>query len=83
VREVRQLGFMTGIELTDQPLEARMGHQVTLHARARGAVIRPLGDVVILMPPLAISEADLRRLVSITAEAIHAATPPVALAEAA
>jgi adenosylmethionine---8-amino-7-oxononanoate aminotransferase len=83
VREVRRLGFMTGIELTDKPLEARMGHQVTLHARDRGAVIRPLGDVVILMPPLAISEADLRRLVTITAEAIDAATTPVALAEAA
>jgi adenosylmethionine---8-amino-7-oxononanoate aminotransferase len=83
VREVRRLGFMAGIELTDQPLEARMGHQVTLQARARGAVIRPLGDVVILMPPLAISETDLRRLVSITAEAIDAATTPVALAQAA
>ena len=33
---------------------ARMGHQVTLEARRRGAIIRPLGDVVVLMPPLAI-----------------------------
>jgi adenosylmethionine-8-amino-7-oxononanoate aminotransferase len=82
VREVRRCGFMTGIELTEQPLEARMGHQVTLAARERGAVIRPLGDVVILMPPLAISEADLRRLVAITQEAIEVATVP-ALAEAA
>jgi adenosylmethionine-8-amino-7-oxononanoate aminotransferase len=83
VREVRRRGFMTGIELTEQPLEARIGHQVTLEARARGAVIRPLGDVVVLMPPLAISEADLRRLVAITAEAIDAATAPAELAEAA
>ena len=42
---------------TDFPLEARMGHQVTLEARRRGAIVRPLGDVVVLMPPLAISEA--------------------------
>jgi adenosylmethionine---8-amino-7-oxononanoate aminotransferase len=83
VREIRRCGFMTGIELTDHPLEARMGHQVTLAARERGAVIRPLGDVIVLMPPLAISEADLRRLVSITAEAIEAATARVELAEAA
>jgi adenosylmethionine---8-amino-7-oxononanoate aminotransferase len=83
VREVRRCGFMTGVELVEHPLEARIGHQVTLAARARGAVIRPLGDVVVLMPPLAISEADLRRLVTITAEAIDAATAPVALAEAA
>jgi adenosylmethionine---8-amino-7-oxononanoate aminotransferase len=74
VREVRRRGFMVGIELEHFPLELRMGHRVTLEARRRGAIIRPLGDVVVLMPPLAISEADLRRLVAITAEAIEAAT---------
>jgi adenosylmethionine-8-amino-7-oxononanoate aminotransferase len=65
---------MVGIELTGFPLHARMGHQVTLAARERGAIIRPLGDVVVLMPPLAIDEADLRRLVEITGAAIAAAT---------
>jgi adenosylmethionine-8-amino-7-oxononanoate aminotransferase len=83
VREVRRRGLMTGIELTGQPLTARMGHRVTLEARRRGAVIRPLGDVIVLMPPLAISEGDLTRLVAITAEAIDAATAAPALAEAA
>jgi adenosylmethionine-8-amino-7-oxononanoate aminotransferase len=51
-----------------------MGHQVTLAARRRGAIIRPLGDVVVLMPPLAIEAAELRRLVEITAAAIAEAT---------
>jgi adenosylmethionine-8-amino-7-oxononanoate aminotransferase len=74
VREVRQRGFMVGIELTDFPLEARMGHRVTLEARARGAIVRPLGDVIVLMPPLSISERELVRLVALTAEAIAAAT---------
>jgi adenosylmethionine-8-amino-7-oxononanoate aminotransferase len=74
VREVRRRGFMVGIELDEFPLDLRMGHRVTLEARRRGAIIRPLGDVVVLMPPLAISEADLRRLVTITADAIDAAT---------
>jgi adenosylmethionine---8-amino-7-oxononanoate aminotransferase len=83
VAEVRRRGFMTGIELADYPVEQRMGHQVTLEARRRGAIIRPLGDVVVLMPPLAIPEGDLRRLVSITAEAIDAATSCVAFAAAA
>ena len=73
-REVRRRGFMTGIELTAFPLAARMGHQVTLAARRRGAIIRPLGDVVVLMPPLSITEDELRRLVAITAAAIAAAT---------
>jgi adenosylmethionine---8-amino-7-oxononanoate aminotransferase len=79
VREVRRVGFMVGIELDDYPLPLRMGHRVTLEARARGAIIRPLGDVVVLMPPLAISSGDLRRLVAVTAEAIDAATAAVEL----
>ncbi|MDQ3433711.1 MAG: aminotransferase class III-fold pyridoxal phosphate-dependent enzyme, partial [Actinomycetota bacterium] len=73
VAEVRRRGFMTGIELTERPAELRMGHRVTVEARRRGAIVRPLGDTVILMPPLAISEADLRRLVRITTEAITVA----------
>ena len=60
-----------------------MGHRVTLEARRRGAIIRPLGDVVVLMPPLAISDGRLRRLVEITAEAIDAATSGAALRDAA
>jgi adenosylmethionine-8-amino-7-oxononanoate aminotransferase len=83
VREVRRRGFMTGIELTEHPLPLRIGHRVALEARRRGAIIRPLGDVVVLMPPLAISEADLRRLVEITGEAIAAATAPAVLVAAA
>jgi adenosylmethionine---8-amino-7-oxononanoate aminotransferase len=83
VAEVRRCGFMTGIELAGYPVEERMGHKVTLEARARGAIIRPLGDVVVLMPPLATSKADLRRLVSITAAAIEAATSAVPLVQAA
>jgi adenosylmethionine-8-amino-7-oxononanoate aminotransferase len=65
---------MVGIELIAQPPAARLGHQVTLAARRRGAIIRPLGDVIVLMPPLAISESELRRLVAITAASIAEAT---------
>src|SRR3954454_9708372 len=74
VRDVRGKGFMVGIELADFPLEARMGHEVTLAARRRGAIIRPLGDTVVLMPPLAIDAGELRRLVDITAAAIADST---------
>jgi adenosylmethionine-8-amino-7-oxononanoate aminotransferase len=70
VAEVRQRGLMVGIELIERPPEERLGHRVTLAARRRGAIVRPLGDVVVLMPALAISDADLRRLVAITASAI-------------
>jgi adenosylmethionine-8-amino-7-oxononanoate aminotransferase len=74
VAAVRQRGFMVGIELREYPAELRMGHRVTVAARKRGAIVRPLGDVVVLMPALSMSEADLRRLVAITASSIAEAT---------
>jgi adenosylmethionine-8-amino-7-oxononanoate aminotransferase len=74
VVEVRQRGFMVGIELLARPAAERLGHRVVLAARRRGAIIRPLGDVVVLMPPLAISGTDLERLVEITAAAIAEVT---------
>jgi adenosylmethionine-8-amino-7-oxononanoate aminotransferase len=73
VAEVRWRGFMIGIDLGDHDPDLRMGHRVTLAARERGAIVRPLGDTVVLVPPLAIEPEDLRTLVEITAESIAAA----------
>ena len=73
VAEVRGRGFMVGIDLGEHDPALRLGHRVTLEARERGAIVRPLGDTVVLMPPLAISKRDLRRLVEIVADAIVAA----------
>lgn len=70
VAEVRRRGFMVGIEVAGE----RAGHRVTLAARARGAIIRPLGDVVVLMPPLSIAETELERLVEIVAASIAEVT---------
>jgi adenosylmethionine---8-amino-7-oxononanoate aminotransferase len=73
VAEVRGRGFMVGIDLGEHDPALRLGHRVVQEARERGAIVRPLGDTVVLMPPLAISKAELRRLVEITAEAIRVA----------
>ncbi|MFI5122927.1 MAG: adenosylmethionine--8-amino-7-oxononanoate transaminase [Vicinamibacteria bacterium] len=73
VAEVRGRGFMVGIDMGRHDPALRLGHRVTLAARERGAIIRPLGDTVVLMPPLAISKADLGRLVEIAADSIAAA----------
>ncbi len=73
VAEVRGRGFMVGIDLGEHDPALRLGHRVTLAARERGAIVRPLGDTVVLMPPLAISKANLKRLVEITAASITAA----------
>jgi adenosylmethionine---8-amino-7-oxononanoate aminotransferase len=74
VAEVRRRGLMVGIELAGGSETERLGHQVTLAARRRGAIIRPLGDVVVLMPAPAMSGNDLLRLVEITATAIAEVT---------
>jgi adenosylmethionine-8-amino-7-oxononanoate aminotransferase len=74
VAEVRGRGFMAGIDLGPHDPAERLGQRIVLEARERGAIIRPLGDVIVLMPPLAISQAELRRLVEIVAESIGAAT---------
>lgn len=70
VGDVRQLGLMGGIELVKDrktgeplPLEQRTGHRVCLKARECGVLARPLGDVLVLMPPLASGPEDLDRMV--------------------
>jgi adenosylmethionine---8-amino-7-oxononanoate aminotransferase len=73
VAEVRGRGFMVGIDLGEHHPSLKLGHRVVLEARRRGAIVRPLGDVIVLMPPLSISKAELERLVAITAESIRAA----------
>ncbi len=73
VAAVRQRGFMVGIDLGEHDPALRMGHRVTLAARERGALVRPLGDTVVLVPPLSISDEDLSRLLAIVAESIAAA----------
>jgi adenosylmethionine-8-amino-7-oxononanoate aminotransferase len=81
VAEVRRAGGMVGIELMRDPARRvaydpgqRIGNRVILAARRRGVIIRPLGDVVVLMPPLSITEAELATLVGVTAESIREVT---------
>lgn len=81
VGDIRQCGLMAGIELVADKRERgpfaikdRVGRAVTLKARENGVVIRPLGDVLVLMPPLVISGEELSELVAATAAAIDEVT---------
>jgi adenosylmethionine-8-amino-7-oxononanoate aminotransferase len=81
VGDIRQCGYMVGVELvqdrvtrTPYRLEARVGHRVALEARRLGLLIRPLGHVIVLMPPLSTPVRELRRMVRIAGEAIRAVT---------
>jgi adenosylmethionine-8-amino-7-oxononanoate aminotransferase len=69
VREVRRVGTMTGIEV--EPVTDRTGFAVCQAARRRGVWVRPLGEVVVLMPPLAIGDDDLETLCSVVDESIR------------
>ena len=69
VREIRRVGTMTGIEV--EPVGDRTGFAVCQAARRRGVWVRPLGDVVVLMPPLAIGDDDLATLCGVVGESIR------------
>ena len=68
VKEVRRVGTMTGIEVAS--VGERTGFAVCQEARRRGVWVRPLGDVVVLMPPLAIGDDDLQTLCGVVEESV-------------
>ena len=70
VREVRRHGLMTGIELAPPAEGLRWGRLVSAACVRRGVLIRPLGDVVVIMPPLTITEDEIARIVTTIAESI-------------
>lgn len=77
VGAVRQLGLMCGIELVQHkrtnepfPWEQRVAYRSTLKMRALGMLTRPLGDVIVLMPPLAATNDQLKQMVDIMKEGI-------------
>jgi len=81
VSDVRQWGFMVGIELVEDrgsrrsyPPEKRIGHKVIMEARKRNLMIRPLGDIIILMPPLSVTDAELALLLDTVYESIRVVT---------
>jgi adenosylmethionine---8-amino-7-oxononanoate aminotransferase len=80
VGEVRQRGAMVGIELVQDrrtkasyPAAERIGHRVCLAARRHGVLLRPLGPVVVLMPPLSLTEEEAALL----GDAVYAAISEV------
>jgi adenosylmethionine-8-amino-7-oxononanoate aminotransferase len=77
VGEIRQCGFMVGIELVKNrttrepyPLEERIGHRVAMEARTRGLLLRPIGNVIVLMPPLITTMIELKRMMQVLERSI-------------
>jgi adenosylmethionine-8-amino-7-oxononanoate aminotransferase len=69
VLEVRRIGTMTGIEVA--AVRERTGFQVCAAARRRGVLVRPLGDVVVVMPPLGITDDELDELLGVVEESVR------------
>lgn len=70
VTEVRQCGFMVGIELYGR-WEDRWGAKICRYVRNYGVILRPLGNVVVIMPPLSIRIEELDYLLMATYRAIE------------
>jgi len=77
IGDIRQQGLMVGIELVRDrktkepyPLDAKVGHRVASIARSKGLIIRPIGNVLVLMPPLSTTTEDLKKMVEILQESI-------------
>ncbi|MBH0201866.1 MAG: adenosylmethionine--8-amino-7-oxononanoate transaminase [Nitrospira sp.] len=78
VGDVRQRGFMVGIELVRDkatkepyPLSAKAGHRVAAMARSKGLILRPIGNVLVLMPPLSTTVEELKKMVEILKKSIE------------
>ncbi|GAB4389461.1 MAG: adenosylmethionine--8-amino-7-oxononanoate transaminase [Thermodesulfovibrionales bacterium] len=81
VGDARNAGFICGVELVRDkasrepyPFEEKMGYRVAWALRERGVLIRPLGNVLVIMPPLAIEAGDLETMLRHVAASIEEVT---------
>ncbi|HEV8296195.1 MAG TPA: aminotransferase class III-fold pyridoxal phosphate-dependent enzyme, partial [Acidimicrobiales bacterium] len=70
VRDIRRQGLMVGIELAPPSPGMRWGRRVTAACVRRGVLTRPLGDVIVLMPPLTTTADEIDRIVDVLAAAL-------------
>ena len=85
VGDIRQCGFIIGIELVQNkqtrapfPVKEKVGVRVIKEARRRGVILRPLSDVIVIMPPLSITEEELQMLLDATYDSVHTVSQELA-----
>lgn len=78
VGDIRQIGLISGIELvrdwtehTPFPLQERVGFRVCEAMMRRGVITRPIGGVIVIMPPYCTTKKQIRTMVSVLGDAIH------------
>ncbi len=78
VGDVRQCGLMSGVEIFEDasgripyPLASRMGHKVCMAVRKYNVILRNLGDVIVILPPLSITVSEIEQIIFAVEKAIH------------
>ena len=81
VAEVRQQGMILAVEMVKNkqtrepyPWQERRGLRVYQYALEQGVLLRPLGDVIYLMPPYVITPEQIQTVVNVAREGIQIAT---------
>ncbi len=72
VVDVRQCGFIGAVEIGPYRLEEQMGIRVCRAIRERGVLTRPIGNVIVIMPPYCITEEQIARIFRVLAESVRA-----------
>ena len=73
VREIRQRGLMVGVALNvDAVAQPRKGHEIAQYARSHGVLLRPLGTVMVLMPPFSMTDEQLDTVMDVLTAGIDA-----------
>ncbi|OHE81336.1 MAG: hypothetical protein A2107_09940 [Verrucomicrobia bacterium GWF2_62_7] len=75
VVDTRQCGFIGAVEVGPYPWEAKAGIRVCQRAREFGVLTRPIGNVIVIMPPLCVTEDELRQICEVLRRAITAVLP--------
>jgi adenosylmethionine-8-amino-7-oxononanoate aminotransferase len=70
IAEVRLCGLMGGVEIEPGPAGSRRGRKICAAATRNGVLLRPLGDVVVLMPPLSVTAEEIETIVNALEESL-------------
>ena len=70
VKEIRQTGMISAIEMIDYPFEKRAGLEVYKYGLKNGVLLRPLGNVIYFMPPYTIKYKEIDKMIDVAYKGI-------------
>jgi adenosylmethionine-8-amino-7-oxononanoate aminotransferase len=70
VKEIRQTGMISAVEMIDYPWQERKGLKVYEYGLKNGVLLRPLGNVIYFMPPYVINYDEIDKMIDVSFKAI-------------